>query len=148
MDPILLKEVDERRRGRKDEVKRGGDTHAIQALHIRIGRLRSVVAQKIEIELVPIIFDEINGTGDGDTAKIDSAVHIENDTALFRYLHNFSLQLKELLTLMRIHPIHIQVQGGTRSTKHKCQPIALFDFFTALTQFILGGKEKIIFEFH
>ncbi len=46
-----------------------------------------VVAQKVKIESVPVVFYEVHGSGNGYVAKIDGSIHVQDNAALFRYLH-------------------------------------------------------------
>ena len=44
-----------------------------------------IVAEKIEIRIVPVTAYKINGSGNGNGTKIDGPVHIENIAAFFAH---------------------------------------------------------------
>ena len=89
------------------------------------------VAEKIEVQRVPVFLDEIHSSGNGYAAEVDGSIHIENDAALVRNLH-FLLPQKEFSYPLKIYSFHNQVQELTIFIFYTVQPIAVFDFSQAL----------------
>ena len=127
---FFLQKVHQRSSGGKDEFKRGGDAHAVQLFYIAVRRFGRIVAQKMEVESVPVFLDEIHGSGNGNIAQIDGTVHVQDDAAFFRYLHCTFNSCKKLML-----PHNILFTDGSAREKHRrngvFQPVVLIDFFYA-----------------